>query len=285
VKTNKLFRFLVLVFVVGWLCQGLAIKYGVNGAGRSWLLASMWAPMLAALMTGRESRRRIWDGIKRSGWKIWPVALIVGWSFSIGQQLLLWSGHQGEWHSEFFHLSGDRGSIDSVHHVAMLLGGGHQGFGLFALNLLLSVTVGSLITTLIGGIGEEAGWRGLLQPELERRCGVFKGTIFVGLIWGYWHLPVNLAGYNDAKHPILEAAIIFQIATISMSFALAWLVRRTGSLWPAAMAHGANNVLQSGLLIVPNGWWADQLTTIVAALIVGMIFCWLLVRRNSRLVD
>jgi membrane protease YdiL (CAAX protease family) len=165
----------------------------------------------------------------------------------------------------------------------MLLGPGHQSFGLFALNLVLSVTAGSLITMLIGGIGEEVGWRGFLQPELQRRFGLFKGTILVGVIWGCWHLPVNLAGYNGTQHPILEAAILFQVGTIAMSFALAWLVVRTGSLWPAALAHGANNVLQSGLLMVPNGWWADQLTTIVAAVVVGMIFCWLLLRHKSRL--
>lgn len=284
-QTNKLVRFLALVFVAGWLCQGLAIWYGVNGSGRTWLFAAMWAPMLAAVLTSGETRRRIWRGIKRSGWKVWPLALIVGWSFSIGQQLLLWAGHQGSWHSDFFQLSRNGGSIESVHHLAMLLGPGHQSFGLFALNLVLSVTAGSLITMLIGGIGEEAGWRGFLQPELQRRFGLFKGTFLVGVIWGCWHLPVNLAGYNGVQHPILQAAILFQIGTIAMSFALAWLVGRTGSLWPAALAHGANNVLQSGMLMVPNGWWADQLTSIVAAVVVGMIFCWLLLRHKSRLQE
>ncbi len=213
---------------------------------------------------------------------MWPAALLIGWSFSITQQLLVWAGRLGSWNGDYFHLSGNGRSIESVHHVAMVLGVGHQSFGLFALNLLLSVTLGSLITMLIGGVGEEAGWRGFLQPELERRFGPFHGTVLVGVIWGYWHLPVNLAGYNDARHPILQAAIIFQIATIAMSFAFAWLVRRTGSIWPAALAHGANNVLQSGLLMVPKGWWGDQLTAIVAAVVCGAIFCWLLVRSYSR---
>jgi membrane protease YdiL (CAAX protease family) len=207
--------------------------------------------------------------------------LIAGWSFSIGQQLLLLAARQGRWHSEYFHLSGDGRSIDSVHQVAMVLGVGHQSFGLFALNLVLSVAAGSLITMLIGGIGEEAGWRGILQQEFARRFGLFKGTVFVGLIWGYWHLPANLAGYNDGQHPILQAALIFPIHTVAMSFVLAWLVRRSGSLWPAAMAHAANNVLQSGPLIVPNGWWIDQLTACLVSILVGTVFCWMLVRRNS----
>jgi len=233
-------------------------------------------------LTGREARRRLWERIRRIGWKFWPIALITGWSFSIGQQLLLWAAHQGRWNSDFFHVSGDGQSIDSVRHLAMMLGVEHQGFGFFALNLLLSVTVGSLAIMLTGGIGEEAGWRGILQPELERRFGLFKGTVLVGLIWGYWHLPANLAGYNDARHPILQAALIFQIHTVAMSFVLAWLVKRGCSLWPAALCHAANNTLQSGPLVVPNGWWTDQLTGIMASIAVGAIFCWLLVRRNPR---
>ena len=281
-RTKRLFLFLALVFGLGWLFQALAIRAGVAGDGRNWLLAAMWAPMLAALLTGRETRRRLWNGIRRSGWKIWPLALIAGWSYGIGQQLLLWAARQGHWNAEIFRLSGDGRSIGSVHHVAMMLGVAHQSFPLFAFNLVLTLAVASLILMLTGAIGEEGGWRGVLQPELEGRFGPFRGTLLVGLIWGFWHLPANLAGYNDTKHPILQALIVFQVFTIAMSFALAWLVRRSGGLWPAAAAHAANNVLQSGPLIVPGGWWADQLTAVLASILIGAIFCWLLVRRNPQ---
>jgi len=276
--TKKLFLFLAITFVVGWLFQALALRGGVGGAGGKWLLAAMWAPMVAALAIGRETRRRIWDGIRRGGWKMWPIALIAGWSFSIGQQLLLWAGRQGHWNTDLFRFTTDGRSIDSVHHVAMMLGVGRQSFPLFAFNLVLTLTFASVVTMLIGGIGEEGGWRGVLQPELERRLGIIRGTVVVGLIWGLWHLPVNLAGYNDAKHPILQALVFFQIFTITMSFALAWLVRRGGSLWPAALAHAANNVLQSGPLMVPGGWWMEQLTAVVASNLVGAVFCWMLFR-------
>jgi membrane protease YdiL (CAAX protease family) len=281
-SSKRLYTYLALVFLIGWLFQGLAISRGVSGAGRQWMYAAMWAPMLAALLTGRESRARIWLRLKKSGWKVWPVALLAGWSFSILQVTLLWATRRGHWNSDLFVLSGDGRSIDSIHHVAMTLGLGAQSFLLFALNLVVSVAFGSLITMLIGGIGEEAGWRGLLQEELERRFGLFKGTLLVGLIWGYWHLPVNLAGYNDAQHPILQAAVIFQVHTIAMSFALAWLVRLSGSLWPAALGHAANNVLQFGPLLLPNGWRIDQLTACVASIALGAIFCWLLVRHGRQ---
>jgi len=280
-KTKSLLAYLLLVFAVGWLCQGLAIHFGLSGAGSIWLLAAMWAPMLAALLSSRENRRLIWTGVRRGAWRFWPAALIAGWSFSIVQQLLLWATHRGSWNAPVFHLAADGRGIDSVHRLAMMLGVGHQSYAFFALNLLLSVTAGSLVSMLIGGIGEEAGWRGILQPELERRFGLFRGTLLVGLIWGYWHLPVNLAGYNDSQHPLLQAALIFQIHTIAMSFALAWLVRQSRSLWPAALAHAANNTLQSGPLVVAGGWSPDQFTACLASVLIGAFFCWLLLRPRA----
>ena len=276
--TRNLLKFLALAFGLGWLFQGLAVWSGVSGNGRQWLVAAMWAPLLAAILTGPDTRRRVWALMKRGGWKLWPIALAAGWSFSAGQQLLLAAGRQGHWNAEIFHLRPDGGGIDSVHGVGMLLGVGSQSFSFFALNLVLSVSVAALITMLMGGIGEESGWRGILQPELARRWGLFKGTLLVGLIWGYWHLPVNLAGYNGPQHPILTALLIFPIHTVAMSFGLAWLTRQSASVWPAALAHAANNVLQSGQLIVPNGWLADQSTAAATSIMVGMIFAWLLIR-------
>ncbi len=274
--------FLILVFVIGWSFQGLAVMAGVNGAGHKWLVAAMWAPILSALLSGGESRRQVWTGLKRAGVRTWLMALFAGWSFSVLAQLMLWIAKSGSWNGDQFQLTADHHAIQSVNHLAMVLGVGRQGFGMFSFNLFLSVTLGSLILTLMGAVGEEAGWRGILQPHLARRFGNLQGTLFVGLIWGYWHIPVNLAGYNDAHHETLDALFLFPIEAVAMSFVLAWLVRRSGSIWPAAIAHAANNTLQSGPLVIPGGWSADKLTAIMASLIMGGLAAMLL---NRQAVD
>lgn len=241
----------------------------------------MWTPLIAALITNRETRNQLLPRLKRGGWWFWPVAIICGWSFGIGQQLVLIASHLGHWNADTFQLDATGHAIKSVKHVAMVLGVNAQSFGFFGLNLVLSIVLGSLITMLTGALGEEGGWRGVLQPEMERRFGVIKGTILVGLIWGYWHLPANLAGYNDSQHPVLGSLIIFPLMTISMAFVFAWLVRRSKSVWPSALAHGANNVLYAGLLIVPNNWFADQLTAILAAIGLGIFFAWRLAKEGK----
>ena len=280
--TKKLYLYLILTFAIGWLCQGMAIMGGLKSGGRTWLLLTMWAPLLAALLIGRDTRGQLWARIKRAGWVLWPLALLIGWSFNGGAQLLLAAFQQGHWNAEFFRLSADGRGIDSIHHLGTVLGPDQQGFGYFSINILLSVALGSVVTMVMGGIGEEGGWRGVLQPEMASRFGALKGTALVGLIWGFWHLPANLAGLNDVQHPLMQSLLIFPLETVCMAFALAWLAKRSGSVWPAALAHAANNVLSSGAILLPDSWLAEQLSNVAASVVIGAVFAWLLAREAGR---
>lgn len=63
------------------------------------------------------------------------------------------------------------------------------------LNLSLPAIASGVFFTLIqGATGEEAGWRGYLQPIMESKAGgVIKGSIYVGLVWSFWHTPLWFA--------------------------------------------------------------------------------------------
>lgn len=41
----------------------------------------------------------------------------------------------------------------------------------------------------IGGL-EEAGWMYILQPGLDKRCGFVLSSVFFGIIWLFWHIPL-----------------------------------------------------------------------------------------------
>ena len=142
--------------------------------------------------------------------------------------------------------------------------------------------LGSIVVGVAGGLGEELGWRAVLQPEATRRLGVLGGTLAVGLFWAFWHLPVNLAGYNDDVHPLLTTLVLFPVGVTAAALALAWLVRRTGSVWPAALAHGAYNTAAGGLVLEARGWTGDNLANLVAAAAVGLVFGALLWRQAPR---
>jgi membrane protease YdiL (CAAX protease family) len=100
-------------------------------------------------------------------------------------------------------------------------------------------------------MGEEYGWRGLMWDELEHH-GVVKANLVIGTVWGLWHAPVILQGYNYPGQPLL-GTMVMVVFCIGMSFALTAIRRRTASLIPVAAAHGAFNALAPILLILAPG--------------------------------
>lgn len=95
---------------------------------------------------------------------------------------------------------------------------------------------------------EEYGWRGLMWDEL-RHLGVIKANIITGIVWGLWHAPLILQGYNYPGHELL-GVVAMVCFTIPMSFLLSALRERSkGSVLPAAALHGMFNAL-GGLLIM-----------------------------------
>jgi membrane protease YdiL (CAAX protease family) len=72
---------------------------------------------------------------------------------------------------------------------------------------------------LIGVFGEEIGWRSFLQPFLEKKNSVLLASIFVGIIWGLWHI-----GHYKNGVLFMTGFLLF---TISASIIIAWLLRGT----------------------------------------------------------
>ena len=52
--------------------------------------------------------------------------------------------------------------------------------------------LGFLIMIPFVGIAEETGWRGLLQPELDKRMPYPFSVLLTAVIWFVWHFPVFL---------------------------------------------------------------------------------------------
>jgi hypothetical protein len=45
---------------------------------------------------------------------------------------------------------------------------------------------------LLGPMGEEFGWRGLVLPLLQRRFSPFWASLILGVVWAIWHAPAFL---------------------------------------------------------------------------------------------
>lgn len=107
--------------------------------------------------------------------------------------------------------------------------------------ILASKLFGGLILATIFAIGEETGWRGFLQPKLEKRFGPRRGIVLLSAIWAVWHLGFELSGLHYAQYPIWARVLGGTVSLWGVGMFLGWLFSRTGSVWVVALAHGAMN--------------------------------------------
>lgn len=84
--------------------------------------------------------------------------------------------------------------------------------------------------------GEEIGWRGYVLPRLQAKYSALISSLFVGVIWGLWHLPRFLAPGNTS--PLGW----FMLKIMAEAVVYTWLYNNTGgSLLLITIFHAAGN--------------------------------------------
>ena len=113
-----------------------------------------------------------------------------------------------------------------------------------ALGLFFAMFVAPFIN-MLPALGEEVGWRGFLLTELLP-LGEWPAIIISNVIWGVWHVPVNMLGYNYPMHPQL-GCVVFTSFCVLCGALLSWLRIDSDSVLAAALAHGSLNALAGGM--------------------------------------
>ncbi len=119
---------------------------------------------------------------------------------------------------------------------------------------------------LFGGGLEEAGWRYILQPELDEKIGYSLSAIIVSAIWAVWHLPLFfIAGTGQQGTSFL----LFAISIIGLTFALGALRKITKSVFLCVLLHSLVNAGR-GVFI-----FKDTLVSaiIMTVLLIGVSVC------------
>lgn len=118
---------------------------------------------------------------------------------------------------------------------------------------------------LVGGGLEEAGWRYILQPELEQKYSFTISTIIVSIIWWLWHMPLF---YIQGVVQYGQNYFAFGISVLGLSFALASIRKNTDSVWLCVLFHCIVNSLM-GIYIINDNIWGN----IAAAAILIICSC------------
>ncbi|WP_243224697.1 CPBP family intramembrane glutamic endopeptidase [Microbacterium sp. CIAB417] len=111
--------------------------------------------------------------------------------------------------------------------------------GLVIVSQLIAMPIAAATINAVMALGEELGWRGFLVPAL-RQYGTWPALLISGAVWGLWHAPVILLGYNFARTDATGVAFMVG-GCVVWGILLGWLRLRSASVWPAVFAHGAMN--------------------------------------------
>lgn len=127
----------------------------------------------------------------------------------------------------------------------------------FVLVLMTGATVNAIFA-----FGEEFGWRGYLLWELAS-LGFWKASGVIGTVWGIWHAPVIIEGYNFPSFPLIGVAMM-TVACLAFSPVYTYLVIRAESLLAAALLHGVFNG-SAGLVLAYTATNSTALAELVAS--------------------
>jgi membrane protease YdiL (CAAX protease family) len=98
--------------------------------------------------------------------------------------------------------------------------------------------VGFIVMLPFVGFAEETGWRGFLQPQLEKRFSYPAATSLVAVIWFVWHLPIWL---QPSSNHYGDSLIGFAINIFVWAFAAAAIYKSTKSVLACAAYHSFIN--------------------------------------------
>jgi CAAX protease family protein len=110
---------------------------------------------------------------------------------------------------------------------------------------------------LSGPLGEEPGWRGFALPRMQPRYGPLWGTLLLGILWGFWHLPHFLTpaqhgGPGTSFATFLTNFPIFVLFIMAMSIIFTWVFNHTrGSLFIAILLHTGINTSSTLIPLFP----------------------------------
>lgn len=238
-------RFLALTFAIATVCWGLCVVCGLCGITfetmpllRLPYLLGGWSPTIAsyAVLKGSGRVRSLKEWLKtvfdvRQSWQGYLLVLLFAVTYILPQSLIS--------------------------------GRGPEGAPLFMLPILTAMM-------LFGGGLEEAGWRYVLQPELESKLPFVPTVLVMAPVWWLWHLPLFFIPETGQAGTDYW---LFGLMVLGLSFALAALRRRTGSVWLCVLFHCIANAMLP--VFAPGESLAGTLATAGCLIALSLaVVCW-----------
>jgi membrane protease YdiL (CAAX protease family) len=221
IRSHRVASFFLLAYAISWSLDAAVLVLGMEPSWTRWIISGFLSALGPAVAAG--------------------VVLSVS-----GDSLRGWLGRVLRWrvHPKWYAAAIGVPVIVALGSGAVLqLVGGPVDFASFAFDPM-TLGIGILLGTTIGGGQEELGWRGFAQPELQEQYGGLRAAVIIGVLWGGWHLPLFFDPTAIHYQWPLSSQLAYFVGIIAFSILLAWVYNGSrGSILLAMLMHGTENAV------------------------------------------
>lgn len=218
ISQYRITSFFVLAYALSWTLDAIPTLLGMEPSWSRWFIEGFLSPLSPGV-----------------------AAAIVLWAS--GESIRSWLGDVFTWrvHPKWYAAAIlIPFAITYAAGVASWALGGPIDWAAFDFDPI-TIVIGIILGTFIGGGQEEFGWRGFAQLELQERYGGLSAALIIGVFWGLWHLPQFVPGGFRADWP-LELVVAYFVGIIAFSVLLGWVFNGSnGSVLLAMLMHGTDN--------------------------------------------
>jgi len=111
----------------------------------------------------------------------------------------------------------------------------------------------ALLSAFPNTLGEELGWRGFALPKLQAKYNALVSSVILGLLWGFWHIPLWIANGQTGLPLLVDV-----LAIVAPAILFTWVYNNTGgSLLLAWLFHWAMTI--TGYFLAPLPTLTDDI--------------------------
>lgn len=231
---NKLIKdYLIYTFAIMIICWGICVLFSLNGVSIKDNALLNIPYMLGGFSTTIASFIALKKNKKIKNFKEW-IKNIFDFKHNLFSYLMVF-------------ILGILAILPQV-----LISGYENGAPLYTFIIMIPMMI-------VGGGLEEAGWRYILQPELEKKYKYIISTMIVSIIWWLWHLPLF---FIQGVSQYGKNYFVFGLSVLGISFTLASIKKNTKSVWLCVLFHSIYNALL-GIYIVKDSIIGSAVTTAI----------------------
>jgi len=256
VMKKKAFYFIILTFSFSYLLAATYYILGgrIDNIGFMYMaILYMFIPMIIAIILQKfiykDSLKVLGINFKVNRWWLvaWLLPLFLA-LLSFGISLIMPGVHFSSGMEGF--ISRFSGSMTSEQLELFKTQIESAPYLIFISTLIQGLIFGPTINA-VAAFGEELGWRGFLQKQWSY-MGFWKMSLAIGIIWGLWHAPIIIQGYNYPQNPVIGVFMMIGFCVLFTPL-IVYVRIRSGSVIAAAIMHGSLNATAGLSLLFTMG--------------------------------